>query len=311
MWFMSLLLPLAASAATTSDTDDLCVYPGTCQAPDPDAYKYISGRLTAVPRDQWVDSGGFCGAVSIQTLALTYGAYISQDLIRKAAPDGGGHGDEDEGYEISTTNIGAALDNLQLLHEAFDENTPKPQGRAYLAWMKKQLTSNFGIVQFVICQGDGHNVAPDGEEPIVFDHIEPFFKLYSQHPPTDETVYPDDVVVHASDYGPDGEDNFGYFREFSTLLDTTDMEGNCAEAGDQWKQNEMFPCIYFNETYGTAIQGVKPCNKGSFKGKVTVPVNLLIDSISEPDLRSGAFPVEFHGSLVIENNSSAKHTCYR
>ena len=59
--------------------DDACVYPGTCHPPS--SYKYIGGR-DVVPRYQWTTSGGFCGAVSIQAIALTYGMWVSEDLIR-------------------------------------------------------------------------------------------------------------------------------------------------------------------------------------------------------------------------------------
>ena len=148
----ALLLIVSASA------DELCVTPGSCQPPSPSSgYSFQAGRNTAIPRKQWGDSGGFCGAVSIQTIALSYGAYISQDLIRKAAGPGNppGHGHDDEGYEILHSNIDGALENLSLSYESWDyENAPKPQGKDYLAWMKAKLTADAGVVQFVLCQGD-------------------------------------------------------------------------------------------------------------------------------------------------------------
>jgi hypothetical protein len=58
--------------------------------------------------------------MSIQTIALAHGVYISQDLLRKAAAPGGGHGGPGFGYEILHTNIGGALDNLGFIHEEFD-----------------------------------------------------------------------------------------------------------------------------------------------------------------------------------------------
>jgi hypothetical protein len=59
---------------------------------------------------------------------MTYGAYISQDLIRKQTPyGGGGHGDPTLGYEVLPGNISAALTNLKLAHDLFDhENIPTP-----------------------------------------------------------------------------------------------------------------------------------------------------------------------------------------
>lgn len=58
------------------------IAPGVCNPPNA---KFVAGR-NCQPRDQWTISGGFCGSVSIQTIALSYGVWISQDLIRKAAP---------------------------------------------------------------------------------------------------------------------------------------------------------------------------------------------------------------------------------
>ena len=54
--------------------------------------------------------------------------WISQDLIRKHAAPGGGHGNETLGYEILHTNIEGALESLGFEYEAFDnERTPVPQ----------------------------------------------------------------------------------------------------------------------------------------------------------------------------------------
>jgi hypothetical protein len=107
-------------------------------------------------------------------------------------------------------------------------------------------------------------------------------------------VYDDDIVVHGSDYGPDGEDNLGYFRTFASLLDDTDMKGNCADAGTEWKQNEMFPCINNNITYGTAITGLD-----GFDPITSVPTSLIVNATAEPDIREGNAPAIFQATLLI------------
>ncbi len=43
-------------------------------------------------------------------------------------------------------------------------------------------------------------------------------------------VYDTDVLVHGSDYAPDGKDNLGYFRTFNSMPDGKDMDGNCKNA---------------------------------------------------------------------------------
>ena len=137
------------------------------------------------------------------------------------------HGNSTEGYEVGTQNIGPALDNLKINHEIFNyKNYPKPQSQAYLKWVKRNLAHGQPVVQYVMCKGDSHT----GDGVVPFDHIEPAFGLYTNHPLTDDEIYDDDYLVHGSDYSPDGEKNLGYFRPFNSLVDTVDMEGNCKDA---------------------------------------------------------------------------------
>lgn len=179
------------------DEDPLCVSPGTCTPP---SSLYVRGR-DAVPRYQWTGSGGFCGASSIQTIIQSFGAYFSQDIIRKVAPKADGHGNRIQGYEILHTNIEPALTSLGITYTSWNwESEPQPQGYNYLSWLKSQLAQNNGVVQFVLCQGDAHEAYAEGN---VYDHIEPFFKLYTNHAVNDSTIYGDDVVAHGSGYSPD------------------------------------------------------------------------------------------------------------
>jgi len=220
------ILALFATSAVFAQTDPLCVAPGNCQTPTNALYSSV---IPTSPRYQWTTGGGFCGALSIQTVALAHGVWISEDIIRKNAGPGGGHGNEREGYEILHTNIEGALTNLGLKYEAFDyENTPLPQSYSYLGWLKSQLARGRGVVWFIMCQGDGHNCydIPNA----TYDHIESVFGLWSNHSLSDPEVYPDDVLVHTSGYAPDGTGNTGYYRRFDSLIDTTAMNGNCSAA---------------------------------------------------------------------------------
>ena len=47
---------------------------------------------------------------------MTYGAWISQKIVRQATPKGGGveHGNPTDGYEVDPGNIAAGLSNLKL-----------------------------------------------------------------------------------------------------------------------------------------------------------------------------------------------------
>ena len=68
------LLPLLSNASS-------CVEPGSCTPPASDYSRVIDGPK---PGQQWNINGGFCGAWSIQQSAKAFGAWVSQDLVRKA-----------------------------------------------------------------------------------------------------------------------------------------------------------------------------------------------------------------------------------
>eukprot|EP00520_Triparma_pacifica_P015815 CAMPEP_0118636354 /NCGR_PEP_ID=MMETSP0785-20121206/2575_1 /TAXON_ID=91992 /ORGANISM="Bolidomonas pacifica, Strain CCMP 1866" /LENGTH=346 /DNA_ID=CAMNT_0006527469 /DNA_START=38 /DNA_END=1078 /DNA_ORIENTATION=+ len=276
---------------SADDTDSLCITPGTCQPPSDLDYK-VFGRIDAVPRKQWGDSGGFCGALSIQVIGMSYGVWHSQDVIRKQAPasDPLGHGDDEEGYEILHSNVDGALENLGFEFESWDYTQPTPHGEKYLSWLKEKLAADNGVVQFVICKGDHHNSYGPFWNPVPYDHVEPFFSMYSVAP--DDDVRDDDIVVHGSDYSPDGKDNFGYFRSFNSLLDDLDMQGNCADAGSGYGKNEMYPCIYSEQTYGTAISAIKGL-EGDLK------VSLTVNTTDEADVREDEPPTPLEGTLKL------------
>merc|ERR1712151_1281931 len=98
-----------------------CVPPGTCTAPAA-AYKVV---LPISPRQQWNINGGFCGALSVQVAAMGFGAWISQDLVRKANTHGEGHGDARLGYEVLPSNVYETAKGLKLTADEWDYNSTK------------------------------------------------------------------------------------------------------------------------------------------------------------------------------------------
>ncbi len=172
----------------------MCGAPGICKPPSSALYSTV---LPATPRHQWETENGFCGSLAIQTIALTHGVWISEDIIRKNAPPSGGYGNDTEGYEILHTNIEAALTNLGFKHEAFDyKNTPLPQSDTFISWLKSKLAQGQGVVWMIMCKGGDHNMynIPNA----TYDHLETVLGIYSNHSLTDTTVYPDDVLLHTS-----------------------------------------------------------------------------------------------------------------
>jgi len=128
-----------------------------------------------------------------------------------------------------------------------------------MKWMKKNLVNSNPVVNFVMCKGDPHD---DYGAPRTYDHIEPFWGVYSNNELGDENVYDDDWIVHGSNYIPDGKDNLGYFRKFNSLPDSAEMDGNCKDAQPEWKRNEMYPCLFDQQNWGAALFGLRdPLNR--------------------------------------------------
>ncbi len=73
--------------------------------------------------------------------------------------------------------------------------------------------------------GDEHNSYNIAE----YDHVEPVWGIFSNSSLDVDTVFPDDVLVHGSDW-----DQNGYYRPFSTLVDSPKngnvLTGNCSIA---------------------------------------------------------------------------------
>mmetsp|Transcript_43510 Transcript_43510/g.100121 ORF Transcript_43510/g.100121 Transcript_43510/m.100121 type:complete len:362 (+) Transcript_43510:118-1203(+) len=288
MLFARLLCSFVALAAISVDASDeepgVCVEPGVC-TPPPSAFSEV---LPVKPRRQWMIDGGFCGAMSIQVAAMTHGAWLSQDLVRKANTHGEGHGNPKQGYEVLPTNIAETAAALKLRFSVWDFLQPSPQDFAFKAWMKSHLVKREPVIWFPICKGDDHlpypGSSPNGGH---FDHIEPVVGIGSQHTLSDTAVYEDDWLVHFSlhDFKP-------YYRYFNTLEDDLDMDGNCKHAQPGIGKNEMYPCISKSVTYGMAVTGLQ----------IDVPtlrVTLEVDQPEEPVVRIGDAPVDLNASVTI------------
>jgi hypothetical protein len=205
-----------------------CVAPGTCKAPATAFSRVVEGPAPGV---QWETSGGFCGAFSVQHAALGFGAWISQDLVRKANRDQTGiphnmHGDPTVGFEVMPINVAYTAEKLKLNYVEWDSSAPSPQAPAYKRWLKAHLAAGSPVVWFPICKGDPHECypgsCPNGGQ---CDHVELMYGLYSNHALSDAAVYDDDVIVHTSD-----QDLEPYFRKINSLDDSLAMNGNCKAA---------------------------------------------------------------------------------
>ena len=234
-----LLLALAATATDTAP--GRCCYPGVCVEP-PAKFKEV---LPILPRQQWNIAGGFCGSLSIQVLMMGHGAWVSEDLIRKAniGAKCHGHSAPAEGCEVGPENYADTAVNLRLRYDVWDyAGQPQPQAKAFKAWIKAHLVQREPVMWAPMEKGEfphqpyGPASTPGGG---AFDHHEPIIGIGSNHPLSDPTVHDDDWLLHFS-----AQDLMPYYRNFSSLEDGLHMTTNCREAGTGYPDREAYPCFY-------------------------------------------------------------------
>lgn len=285
-----------------------CVAPGTCTPPNLPFSRVVPGPA---PGQQWNINGGFCGSFSVQQCGLAFGAWISQDLVRKANRDQTGiphnmHGDTTVGYEVVPSNVAYTAEHLKLTYSEWDYSQPAPQAQGFKKWIKYNLVKGSPVVWFPMCKGDSHSPyagsCPNGGH---IDHVEPMYGIFSSHTLDQKDdaaylVYDDDVIVHASD-----QDYLPYYRPIASLEDTPSMDGNCLHAQPGFGKNEMYPCFDDQVTYGLAVTGLAV--KGS------LPVSLIVDITAEPNVRSRLTkPVPVHGTAMVSGLTKGnKYTLYR
>lgn len=277
-----------------------CVAPGTCVPPAEAHFSAVADGPS--PSLQWDLSGGFCGAFSTQQSALSAGAYISQDLVRKANIDQPGphfmHGNPHPancssdplgcGWEVMPSNVKYTADHLRLLSDEFDYTQPSPQAAAWKKWAKSHLVKKHALAFFPMCKGDGHQPYPDScPNGGHVDHVECAYGIFSRHPLDDPEVYPDDVILHTAD-----QDCFPYYRRMDSLEDTPAMDGNCKIAREGFGKNEMYPCIDENVTYGLAVTGL------DVQGTIG-HTSMTVDFKYEPNVRTGQPAAAVHTNVTV------------
>jgi hypothetical protein len=240
---------------------------------------------------QWNDAGGYCGSWSIQRASLGRGAWISQQQVRDATEDGGGHD-----HEILSTNIDEAYKNLKIKVEYFDfENEPTPQQDAYAKWLKKQLVAGNPVTWMIMWSMQTYPIygltAPAG----VYGHIEPVIGIQSSHPLDDETVYDDDVIVHLTDGGTNQ-----VHRTFASLGGQWDGPGHRANCG-------KYSYCMATYAFGWAVKDFVDTRSDASPASLHVKPYL-----EEPDTRSGDEPTALEGTLTVsELTEGSSYDIYR
>ena len=294
-------LPTAAELATAAEQPGRCCAPGICVEP-PSKFKEV---LPIQPRKQWNIAGGFCGSLSMQVLMMGHGAWVSEDLIRKAnigAPCHG-HKSPGDGCEVGPENYGQTAEGLRLHYDRWDYTQPVPQAKAFKAWIKAHLAKREPVMWAPMEKGEyPHQPYGPASTPGhgAFDHHEPMIGIGSYHSLSDPTVYDDDWLLHFS-----AQDLMPYYRNFSSLEDDLHMNGNCKDAGTGYPDREAYPCFYEKVAYGLAT-------KGFITDVPTLPVVIDVDRREEPNVRTGAAPAQLHAKVTVFGlKADAAYVLYR
>lgn len=280
----------------------LCCSPGVCTEPDVKFKNFLDIK----PRQQWNIEGGFCGSLSVQVLMMGKGAWVSEDLVRKANIGAKcfGHGSAGEGCEVGPENYAETAQGLNLKYEVWDYlNEPKPQAKGFKAWIKKHLASGSPVMWAPMEKGEyphqpyGPTSTPGGG---AFDHHEPIIGIGSNHDLSDLTVYDDDWLLHHSN-----QDLMPYYRKFSSLEDGLHMDGNCANAGTDYPNREAFPCFYDQVAYGLAVNGLNV-------SAPTLPVTIDVDKQEEPNVRTFQKATPLHATVTVKGlTKGTSYVLYR
>jgi hypothetical protein len=264
---------------------------------------------------------------------MTHGAWVSEDLVRKAnihAPCfGHGNGpnstvcpaetsDADcisaapDGCEVGPENYAQTCAGLHLDCDVWDYSKPKPQAAAYKAWLKSHLAKGVPVVWVPMLKGAsntpyGPRSCPNSGH---FNHHEPVLGIGSNRSlDGNATVYDDDWLVHLSDENERELET--YYRTFGSLQDGFDMQGNCRHSDPS--RSCAYPCFYEQVTYGMAVKGFQLEFESKQAGGGMLPVSIDVDTDAEPNPRDGSKPVPLHANVTVRGLARGKkyvlHRC--
>jgi len=320
------LLQVVASAGAS------CAPPSVCAAPPASSVRLNDA---VHPRVQWNFNGGFCGAFSLQTTMMAHGAWVSEDLVRKAnigaACFGHGNGPNSTvcqaaddadcrsaapgGCEVGPENYAATCAGLRLDCDVWDyAQRPLPQAPAYKAWLKAHLVRGVPVVWVPLLKGAsntpyGNRSCPGGGH---FNHHEPVLGIGSNRSldpasAAAAAVYDDDWLAHLSDEDEEKGGLATYYRTFGSLQDGVEMGGNCAHADREHAC--AYPCFDEQVTYGIAVRAFAREGAGAAAAR---PVGIEVGIEEEPDPREGGKPVRMHASVTVRALTvGARYVLYR
>lgn len=223
-----------------------------------DSFLNQTAMLDLPPRLMWGwgdGLSGYCGSASIQTAALYYGNWLTQDAIRGTT---GGHSAKDQ--VLLGVNAEAAASKMHLNITAWDFNRAQPQADAFLKWSKEGLSAGEPIIFGVFMVGDD-----DGD----YDHIVPMVGFDA------DTIYFNDL--HANQTTSKKIAQLVTSRKGCNRKGVTSMR-RYHSVQDGSVQFEY--CLPKQVDYGMRVHGIVD------GGGETLPAKLIMGSWYEPDYSS-------------------------
>jgi hypothetical protein len=191
-------------------------------------------QLPIPPRSQWPNGDGYCGEMSIQSIALYNGAWISEQVARTVAG----------GELLLGDNATAALDALHLDHTDWDASAPQPQADEFLAWVKTQLQHGVPVI-YAVYLTDGNN-DPD------YDHIVPAVGIDAM---TLGGFVASDRLTMNTNFGDQLMIEMGSLRATRASCAVNSLHGGCVPT---------------NVDYGVAVSGITDIQHTTLPATLTV-----------------------------------------
>lgn len=223
-------------------------------------------RLDIPPRIQWNNNGGYCGASSIQQVALYYGTYVSQDICRQVI------GNEEILLGVNEHNV---LEALSLEYIRWQSIQFFPQNKRFIKWMKYHLNNNNPVLLGVYMRNGDNSW---------YDHIVPSvgyisFNNYNQ-------FNENDIIIFNSCW-----DDIIYSYNVNNFINNRN---------ESKKDNAPIFSIPKNINFGCAILGIAD------KNKETVPVKISLENNYEPNISKGEQAIVINGNIEISSLEKGK-----
>jgi len=222
--------------------------------------------LDIPPRKQWENRNGYCGACSIQQVALYHGAYVSQAVSRAIIDP-----DQDEEVLVGV-NMAEVLNSLSFEFECWQYDAqPTPQYRDYLVWIAQHLEDRHPVIITCYIKGMGD---PD------YDHIMVAVGFTGADP---NSYQSNDEISYNDCFSPSP-----FTRTYGSFYDDRSMQEN----GALYEY-----CIPKQVDYGCAVTGIKDVNQETY------PVRLSVDDWEEPNITLGEAPKTLNATIQVDGLS--------